>query len=771
MSRRSLFKYPRPHRRGFARWIPSLRLVLLVVLGIALIGGITFIVGYVTTDIPPANAAAREQTTIVYYADGKTELGRFSDIDRQSVSIGGISKPMQHAAVSAEDQSFYENRGISVKGLGRAVVGVVSGNYAGGGSTITQQYVKNFYLNDKHTFSRKLNEMFIALKIDQQQSKDEILAHYLNTIYLGRGNYGVETAAQDYFHKPASQLNVPQSAMLAAMIQRPGAADPAKDPSVYKSRFNYVLDNMVNEGYLTQAQRDKVKFPKVEKPVHKQSQYKGTKGYLLDYVRRELNAHANISHDQLRRGGYRIVTTFHQKAMKAAVDAVNALPDYQPSGTTVGLTSINPKNGSVVAMYGGKNYLERQVNAATADRVQAGSTFKAFTLVAALQSGVRLDDYYNGNNGVYVKGFPNGVHNDSHENYGTISVLGATAHSVNTVYAAINSQIGPQHTMDTAIKAGLPKDTAGLSANPANVLGTSSPHNIDMANAYATFADNGVRHNAHVVKSVTSPNGNSIYKPDVSGKKVFQPDIMSETTYALEQVIDDGTGTVAQGLNRPAAGKTGTTDGNKSAWFVGYTPQMTTAVSMFRVGPHGSELPLEGFGGYSSIYGGSYPTVVWTDYMKKALAGEPVEQFPARKGLPDKTPPGGHQTTTYSPPPTSESTQEEPSESPSSPPTSDSPTSPPTSESPTSPPTSEPPPTHTEEPPPTDTESPKPPPSTTDDGAGSTSDSTAGSGGKETDKGSKPSDNQQKVKQAPAGESGGSGGGSATPYARTDPER
>src|SRR5699024_7658525 len=180
-----------------------------------------------------------------------------------------------------------------------------------------------FYLNDEHTFERKIKEMFISLKIDQQESKDQVLANYLNTIYLGRGNYGVETAAQEYFDEPASKLNVAQSAMLAAMIQRPGAADPAKDPGEYKPRFNYVLDNMVEEGYLTKAERQQVKFPKVQKDHKSKSAYSGTKGYLLEYVRKELNHDADISPEQLKRGGYRIVTTFHQKAMKAAKDAVD----------------------------------------------------------------------------------------------------------------------------------------------------------------------------------------------------------------------------------------------------------------------------------------------------------------------------------------------------------------------------------------------------------------------------------------------------------------
>lgn len=733
-----------------------MRLVLLVILGIALIGGVTFVIGYVTTDIPPANAAAREQTTIVYYADGKTELGRFSDIDRESVDIDGISKSMQHAAVSAEDQSFYENRGISIKGIGRAVVGVVSGNYAGGGSTITQQYVKNFYLNDKHTFSRKIKEMFIALKIDQQQSKDEVLANYLNTIYLGRGNYGVETAAQDYFHEPASQLNVAQSAMLAAMVQRPGAADPGEDPGEYKPRFNYVLDNMVDEGYITKQKRRTIKFPKVYKPTQHQSMYKGTKGYLLDYVRRELAAKADISHDQLRRGGYRIVTTFTQKAMRAADDAVKSLPSPRPSGTTVGLTSVNPKNGAIVAMYGGKDYLKRQVSAATDDRVQAGSTFKAFTLVAALKSGVSLDDYYNGNSGIYVKGFPEGIHNDSGENYGEISVLDATAHSVNTVYAQINTQIGPQKTVDAAVKAGLPKSTAGLTANPANVLGTSSPHNIDMARAYATFAANGVRHETHAVSSVKSPNGNSIYKPDTSGKKVFDPALMSQTTYALEQVIDDGTGTAAQELDRPAAGKTGTTDSSKAAWFVGYTPQLATAVSMFRVGDHGAELPLEGWGNYSYIYGGSYPTIVWTDYMKKALAGEPVEQFPSLQELPDKTPPGGHQTQEYTPPPTSDSDEDEETEEPSESP-SESPTSSPTESSP-SPTHSEPSPTQSE---PSEPSEPTNPPSSSEGSGEGDSSGQSGdddSGGSSGDDGGSSNSEDNTGGQSNGGQSNGGTG-------------
>ncbi|MGO3896150.1 transglycosylase domain-containing protein, partial [Brevibacterium aurantiacum] len=562
------------------------------------------------------------------------------------------------------DTSFYENRGISIKGLSRAVVGVVTNQYAGGGSTITQQYVKNFYLTNEHSLDRKVKEMFISLKIDQQQSKDEILANYLNTIYLGRRSYGVEVASQNYFDKSAKDLDVGESALLAAMIQRPGAADPAESPETYQARFDYVVKSMTDEGFITEEQAAKVKMPEVKK-ASKEESLKGQTGYMWEYVRREALRKLDIDEAQLDRGGYNITTTFDKDRMREAEKAVKNLPPDQPEGMQAGLVSINPKSGGIEAFYGGKNYLDQAFNVATQGHAQAGSTFKPFALVAGLENGVRLTDRYPGSTTTFnYPGYdPFTVHNFANASYGPVTLLKATQSSINTAYQALNVQVGPDKTVDVAQRAGLSGNctpeqlkegdtrncTIGLDPNPGNVLGTASVKVVDMANAYSTFASNGVKHDAHSIKTVTQgEDDEEVYKSKTKGKRVFDKAVMAETTYALTQVVQGGSGSYAQNLGRPAAGKTGTTSENRAAWFSGYTPNLATSVVLYRE-VDGESVPIGAYGGRGQVTGGSFPVQVWTEYMKDALEGEKIEQFPARGELPDKPKP--ENTNAPAPPP------------------------------------------------------------------------------------------------------------------------
>jgi membrane peptidoglycan carboxypeptidase len=651
---KNLLNYPRAGVSGWTRYLPSIRVLVVGGLSLVIALCVAFAIGYAATDIPEPNLEATGQTSTIYYSDGKTPIGQYKVEDRKSVEIDEISEPMQKAAIAAEDTSFYENRGISIKGLSRAVVGVATNQYAGGGSTITQQYVKNFYLTNEHSLDRKVKEMFISLKIDQQQSKDEILANYLNTIYLGRRSYGVEVAAQNYFDKPASELNVSESALLAAMIQRPGAADPSDNPEAYQDRFDYVVKNMVDEGFITEEQAAKVEMPEVKKQ-NKESSLSGQKGYMWDFVRREALRKLDIDEAQLDRGGYNIVTTFDKDRMKAAEKAIKTLPQDQPEGMQAGLVSIDPDDGGIEAFYGGKNYLDQAFNASTQSHVQAGSTFKPFALVAGLENGVRLTDSYPGASPTTLNndGTPWTVNNFGGSSYGPVSLLKATQSSINTAYAALNVQVGPDKTVDVAERAGLSENctdkemkagdtggcSIGLTPNPSNVLGTPSVKPIDMASAYATFAANGVHHETHSIKKVTKgAEDEEVYKAETKGKRVFDKAVGAETSYALSQVVQGGSGSYAQNLGRPAAGKTGTTNENKAAWFSGYTPNLATSVVLYRE-VDGKSVSIGAYGGRSEVTGGSFPIQVWTDYMKTALQGEKVEQFPARGELPDKPKP------------------------------------------------------------------------------------------------------------------------------------
>jgi membrane peptidoglycan carboxypeptidase len=639
--------YPRAGRRGAGRWLPSWKLVAgLAATGVLLLV-VLFAVGYAVTDIPEANEDRQTETTTVFYSDGTTPIGKFAVENREIVPSDQIPEHVKQAIISAEDRSFYDNRGVSLTGILRAFWSNLRGNSTQGGSTITQQYVKNYYLEPEQTYKRKIEEAFLAIKIDQQLSKDEILANYLNTIYFGRGAYGIQTASQAYFGKNVQDLTPSESALLAGIVPAPNSWDPAKNPEKAQDRWNYVLDGEVELGYLDGATRAGLTFPEVIEPRTSEL-YRGPNGYLLADLRSEVLSRTEFTEAELDGGGLQIVTTVDKQAQDAAVAAMTN-PDLfpredAPATLHTALTAIDPKTGGIRAMWGGPDYLSRQQNSATQDIAQAGSTFKPFALVAGLEQGISLRTRFNGDSGQTFPGFDRPVRNYGGSDYGTIDLYKATASSVNTVYVALNEQVGPQNTMEAAIRAGLPEDTKGLEPNLANVLGTASPHPIDMAHAFATFAAQGVNRTPHLIASI-SRHGTEVYTPDTAGKQVFDEAVMADTTAALTGVIENGSGSYAGRLDRPAAGKTGTSSDNKSAWFVGYTPSLATAVALYNVGPNGEVLEMPRIQG-REVTGGSFPVRMWTAFMDAALQGQPVEEFPAAANV------GKAPTTTASQEPT-----------------------------------------------------------------------------------------------------------------------
>lgn len=613
-----------------------------------LLGG-AFAVGYALTPVPEPSAFGQKATTVVYYADGTTEMGRFADVNRTPVASGAIADSMKQAMVAAEDRSFYDNHGVSPTGVLRAFWSNLQGNATQGGSTITQQYVKNYYTDDRsRTLLRKAREAFIALKVDQRSSKDEILTNYLNTIYFGRGAYGVQEAAEAYFGVDAADLTTSQAALLAGVAPAPSTYDPAVDPDAAHRRWAYVVDGLVATGAVDQATADSLEFPEVRERQESQT-FAGPKGYVLQTVRTELLA-AGLSEEDLDSGGLRITTTVDQDMQEAAVETVHDedYTDGKPEDVQTALVSIDPQTGGIRAMYGGDDYLERSQNAVTQDVAQAGSTFKPFALVAALEGdshdgsdGISLETVFDGDSHQYFDFYTDGdgdeqaVDNFSDRDFGYIDLVDATEDSVNTVYVPLNEAAGPDHTVDVAVRAGLPADTKGLAAVPSNVLGSASPHPLDMARAFSTWAAQGKRTTPHVVEQVTGPSGDVLYTGDTSGEQVFDKDVIADATYAMSQVISSGgTAPEAMEIDRPAAGKTGTSENNKSAWFAGFTPQLATVVAIYAPGEGGQEGQLTpGWGMYSSrdaITGGSFPVHLWTEYMQDALEGEPVLDLPER---------------------------------------------------------------------------------------------------------------------------------------------
>ena len=644
--KRRFFNYPRAGKGKIHRWIPSWRFVL----GVFLLGVLStvgaFMWAYNTIKVPKPSEFALAQSSTVYYADGTTEMGKFAEINRQSVDASTLPDYVGNAVVASEDRSFYSNKGVDPKGIARALINNLRGGDTQGASTLTQQYVKNYYVDTTSSYTGKFKQAIMAIKIDREKPKKEILGDYLNTVYYGRGAYGIEAASQAFFHHPAKDMSPSEAALLAGILPSPSAWDPAENPDKAKERWGRVLQFMLDDGYITQAQYNEAKqtgMPDVKESQTKQV-YAGTNGYLLQMVRAELENKAKISPEQIDTGGFRIVTTINQKDQEAAVNAVNSLPPGASPNLRKALVSIDPKTGGLLALYGGDDYLTSQVNTSTDAIAQAGSTFKPFALVAALENGWSLNSGYPATSPMTIEGHQ--FQNFKNVSLKSASLTQATEQSLNTPYLQLNrdlsNQVDPQATAEVANRAGYPKNTAGLKSDEErefvqNVLGSASPHTIDIASAYSTFAAQGVKRDTHIVATVKNSDSTDRYTAPTEGKREFEEDVMADTTYALQQVVAGENGSadkVAAQMDRPVAAKTGSSSDNKSAQFVGFTPQVVTAVTLYQTGDDGSEESITPWGEYDEVTGSTYPADIFIDYMKVAHEGLKVEEFPEAAEIP-----------------------------------------------------------------------------------------------------------------------------------------
>ncbi|MTE20011.1 penicillin-binding protein [Streptomyces sp. TRM43335] len=668
--RKRLIDYPRSDKYGWRRWMPSWKLITgLCATGFALLIGMVGL-ALAWVEVPSeANAAATQQNNVFYWSDN-TVMARVGETNRQNVSIDEIPASMQNAVVAAENATFWKDKGVDPVGIGRAVVNMATGGDTQGGSTITQQFVKNNYLTQEQTITRKVKELFISIKVNTKMDKDAILQGYLNTSYYGRGAHGIQAAAQAYFGKDAKDLDPAESALLTAVLKGADLYDPAggvgpdstpqKNLKRAKKRWNWVMDRQVELGMMSQSERDKYTFPEIA-PRKPQAGLSGQNGYLASIAEEEVKKKLGLSKKQFDQGGYQIYTTFDKKKVAAMAKAVEQIskkhikPEERPEKdkfVQFGAASVEPGTGKIVALYGGPGFDKGHfINNADTAGIPVGSTWKPYVMAAAMEYGTYKSDgvgispasKYNGDNELKVKkqdgtdyldknGDPFYQVNDGDRSHGYITLRKAMEISANTPFVQLGMDVGMKKVRDVAASTGIEDDSFDPNLNPSFALGTSTPGAIEMANSYGTFAASGTHVDAYSVTKVLH-NGEEkegFEKPQK--ETVMDSDIADTITDVLRGVIEKphGTGYAwARELGRPAAGKTGTTDENKSAWWVGYTPQLSTAVTMFRTDPdEGKLLSMNGTGGFESIHGGELPTQVWTAYMKPALQGQPAKDFP-----------------------------------------------------------------------------------------------------------------------------------------------
>ncbi|KAB7790191.1 transglycosylase domain-containing protein [Bifidobacterium leontopitheci] len=592
-------------------------------LGLALgIGAFAYL--YITIEIPQPESIALAEKTSIYYSDGKTKIGTFAEQNREIIDCSTLPKYVGQAVVASENRTFYQDRGIDLKGIARALVNNVTKGTRQGGSTITQQYAERYYLGETTTYMGKLKEAILAVKIAQSQSKDSVLCNYLNTIYLGRSAYGIQAAAQAYFGKDAKDLSVDEAAMLAGIIPSPSNWDPAINPTQATSRFKRVINIMKEDGYITAAQASKATMPKTV-TTKLQNIYQGPNGYLLQMVRRELINSKAFTQDDLDTGGYTIITTIDKSKQDLMYQTASPTKGNTgiPDGVQTGGLSVNVKDGSIISLYAGEDFLTKQLNNVTDATYEVGSTMKPFTLLTTVQAGVSLDTVFNGNSPRDFPGLSTPMSNSGNASYGYINLYQATANSVNTVYMDLQQHLGGPTIIKTAQTAGV----TGKIANDAYVtLGNSGLSMMDMARGISTIANQGKKPTLHIVASVKSSSGQELYKTPSATERVFDANDTGLVVKAMEGTIQFGTGSAANVIGKTMAGKSGTANDNKAVSFIGFTPSTLTMFAMWNQGPNGEALEVPTINGYYKGMG--YPAVLFTRYMQTALANVPDEKFP-----------------------------------------------------------------------------------------------------------------------------------------------
>lgn len=590
------------------------------------------------------------QTSFLYAADGTLITELHAGENRVVVPFARMPQFLRDAVVAIEDKRFYQHGGVDLKALMRAAyVDITAGEIVEGGSTITQQYVKNVFVGNDQTLERKIREAALALQLEDRLTKDQILARYLNTIYFGRRAYGVQAAARAFFSRDVDELTLAQSALLAGLISNPSSFDPFVHPKRSTRRRNDVLDAMRELGMIDERTHEHARSQPIRlHPEEDEERYLAP--HFVDYVEEWFLSNPAFGesekerYDLLYRGGLRITTTLQPRLQEYAERAVDSIL-FSKDDPYAAVTAIDPRSGHIVAMVGGRDYFSRKdrfarVNLAAGGTTgrQAGSSFKTFALVAALEAGIAPDEGFPGS---YVTiplddGSAWTPQNYEGSAYGTISMETATVNSVNVAYVNIEQAIGggdiyrgARKVVQTAKRMGIrcctrtTQPKAELQPNPSAVLGTNEVNTLEMASAYGTLAAGGYHVRPTPVQLVTDARGRIVYASEPEPRLVVEPAVSAAAVEVLSKVTEYGTGYVAD-LDRPQFGKTGTAQGWSDAWFVGAVPQLVAAVW---VGHPEGQIAMDGTR-IGRVTGGSWPAQIWRAFMARATARMPDREFP-----------------------------------------------------------------------------------------------------------------------------------------------
>ena len=600
-------------------------LVIVILIAFILAGVASFAI-YLNS-LPPISQLKGYQPTLVSQvvsADGVV-IKTFGAFQSDKVEFNQIPDNLKKAIIATEDKNFYIHKGFDPVALLRSTLSnIVAGHVVQGASTITQQLARILFLSQEKTMDRKFKELIIAYRLEKTIPKNEILTMYLNNVYLGEGAYGVAAAAKVYFNKKAENLNLAESALIAGLPQAPSRYSPYQSLKEAKKRRSEVLDRMVVMNFITPGEAEAAKNAPIKLNKFNRPYSLNKAPYFVDRVLRELSDKLGISEQEVIQGGYKIYTTLNYKYQEAAQNAITANMakwrlnrPYQQSA----LVSIDVVSGKILAYVGGKDYVESQYDRVSQAIRQPGSSFKMFVYTTAMERGLNPKTVYNDAPITIGNWSP---HNYSNKYRGRIPLYKALAYSSNAIAVRLIMDLGVDDVINTARMLGI---TTSLSHDPTIALGSNGVKLIELTNAYGVIANGGVKVEPYTIEKIEASDGKIVYEANNAYRRILDSKVASYMTQMLKQVIIQGTGKAAN-IGRPAAGKTGTTDSYKDAWFIGFTPDIVTGVWI----GNDNNIPNHG------ITGGTAPACMWAQYMKQAESGKPVIDFTYQELIIDDKP-------------------------------------------------------------------------------------------------------------------------------------